>query len=171
MKYFINLILLGLIVLFEDKRNENQIFVHIKKVHLPDNYLQIKVFLGNEILPGQTNKLKSNSTELYFNVNNKIIKCNFIKKYKNNLIKTKKIGFLNCNNKGFIFTFSSCDKNYSTLSLCSTKVSKCSNIDYKIYKKSFVCRYKITPSIAYKCFPSNKCDLNLFNSISGLIYM
>ena len=41
MRYFINLILLGLIVFFEDKRNENQIFVHINNIQLPNNYLQI----------------------------------------------------------------------------------------------------------------------------------
>ena len=150
MRYFINLLLLGIIVLFEDKRNENQIFVHIKNVQLPNNYLQINVFFGNEILPGITNKLKSNSIDLHFNLNNQIIKCSYIKKFNNNFIKTKKIKFLNCNSKGTIFTLSQC---------------------YKNYKHSVICRYKITPSIVYKCFPSNKCDLNLFHNISGLIYM
>ena len=149
MRYFINLLLLGLIVLFEDKRNENQIFVHINKIQLPNNYLQIVL---NDFVsrPGIGNIIKYKYTDLHFNINDNIIKCNFINSYKNNFIKTKKIKFLNCNSKGAIFTLSQC---------------------YKNYKHSVICRYKITPSIAYKCFPSNKCDLNLFHNISGLIYM
>ena len=138
-KLFVNLFFLAIsILLLEDSTNKT-VYIDVKHSNfLINNKNSFRFFDYPKHLT------HSKNSTFQYSINNNIVKCNIIKKYKNLNINTpSNIVLLRCNTKSYI------------------NIIKCSENN---------CKYKITPYITYRCFPNYLCDIKLFNQISGILY-
>ena len=115
------------------------------------NSIFVKIYHNN--LPCDNNpiNLRYNQSELIINLNNIDKKCNLINNYNNLNIITYNNGL----SKKFLLKCNQIP--YVTIIKCNKYLENCS--------------YNLVPSLSYRCFPSNLCNINFYDKINAILYI